>query len=205
MTRQIDDMRCPFCGKRDVEYGLALCSGCHADIRYDMVERDSGSPADLQKIERFEEQAAKAQRDFNNTSWPFNIFAQKRLSKIADEMEAFAKELSRRTNDGVDRRLRRGGTPSIATFTRGDRSIDVTVDIPVNPDVKVDFDVILVAHNGKKMKVTEAVKKVTKLGMGASIRTVDSVPATLLNAVSITDAEDARAVLEAAGATVEVR
>lgn len=170
-----------------------------------MVERDGGNPEDLQTIARFEQQAAKAKRDFNGTGWPFNIFAHKRLSKTADEAEAFAKDLARRTNDDVDRRLQRGGTTSIATFTRGDRSLDVMVDIPVNPDVQVDYDVILVAHNGKKMKVTEALKKITKFGMGDSMRVVDSVPATLLNAVSISDAQHARALLEAAGATVEVR
>lgn len=199
------EMKCPFCGKRDVEYGLALCAGCHADIRYDVVERAGGTDEDAKKLERFEKQADKAKREFDSTSWPFNIFAHKRLAKLADEMEVFARDVVGRANAAVDRRLKRGDTTSIVTFTRGDRDIDVPVHIPFNADAKVDFDVILIDHHGKKVNVTAAVRKVTKLGMGASIKLVEAVPSTVLSAVSETEAEQARQELAAAGATVEVR
>ncbi|KQN24712.1 ribosomal protein L7/L12 [Sphingomonas sp. Leaf38] len=205
MARSIDDMKCPFCGKKDIEYGLALCAGCHADIQYDVVDRNSATASDAQMIERLEKQADKAKRDFDASSWPFNGFAMKRLAKIADEMEVFAKNVIGRANDAVDRRLQRGETTSIVTFTRGDRSLDVQVYVPLDLDAKVDFDVVLVAHNGKKMNVTAAVRKLTNLGMGPSIKLVDKVPTTLLTRVSQHDAEAARRELTAAGATVEVR
>ena len=205
MARTINDMKCPFCGKQDVEYGLALCAGCHADIQYDVVERDGGTEADARKLERLEQQADKAKRDFDTTMWPFNGLASKRLNKIAGEMEAFVKDVVVRANDAVDRRLQRGDTTSIVTFTRGDRLLDVPVHIPFDANAKVDFEVILVAHNGKKVNVTAAVKKVTKLGMGPSIKLVDAVPSTLLSGVPQHEAEEARKVLAAAGATVEIR
>lgn len=205
MAKTINDMKCPFCGKPDVEYGLALCAGCHADIHYDAVERDSGTEADAQRLERLERQADKAKRDFDTTMWPFNGLAMKRLTKIAGEMKELANDVVNRANDAVDRRLQRGDTTSIVTFSRGDRSLDVQVHIPLDPDVKVDFDVILVAHNGKKMNVTVAVKKVTKLGMSPSIKLVEGVPSTLLRGVPEREAEDARRELIAAGATVEIR
>jgi ribosomal protein L7/L12 len=120
-------------------------------------------------------------------------------------MQQFTDALVHRTNEAVDRRLKRGGTTSIATFSRGDRDIDVPVDIPVNPDAKVDFDVVLISHNGKKRQVTIAVRDVAKLKMGPSIKLVEALPQTILRGASEADAEQARAELAAAGGTVEVR
>ncbi|WP_017182577.1 ribosomal protein L7/L12 [Sphingobium xenophagum] len=205
MSEPIIHMRCPFCGKADIEYRLALCAGCHADIEYDFAERNAASNIDDQRMKQLARDAEKAERDFGSTLFPFNVFAKKRLDKLVAQMEALLHEMVETANAAVDRRLARGGTNSIATFSRGDRSLDVLVSIPINPSAKVDFDVFLIGHNGKKVVVTDAVRKVTRLSMSQSIKLVQSLPCTLLSGVSEKEAQNAHQSLTDVGAVVEIR
>jgi large subunit ribosomal protein L7/L12 len=70
---------------------------------------------------------------------------------------------------------------------------------------KSDFDVILTSGGDKKIQVIKEVRSLTSLGLKEAKDLVDSAPKPVLEKVSKADADKAKAALEAAGATVEVK
>jgi len=70
---------------------------------------------------------------------------------------------------------------------------------------KSDFDVILVSGGDKKIGVIKEVRALTNLGLKEAKDLVDGAPKPVLEKVSKADAEKAKAALEAAGATVEIK
>jgi large subunit ribosomal protein L7/L12 len=70
---------------------------------------------------------------------------------------------------------------------------------------KSDYDVILTGGGEKKIQVIKEVRSLTNLGLKEAKDLVDSAPKPVLEKVSKADAEKAKAALEAAGATVEVK
>ena len=72
-------------------------------------------------------------------------------------------------------------------------------------DEKSDYDVILTGGGEKKIQVIKEVRALTNLGLKEAKDLVDSAPKPVLEKVSKADADKAKAALEAAGATVEVK
>jgi len=72
-------------------------------------------------------------------------------------------------------------------------------------DEKSDFDVILTSGGEKKIQVIKEVRALTSLGLKEAKDLVDGAPKPVLEKVSKADADKAKAALEAAGATVEVK
>jgi large subunit ribosomal protein L7/L12 len=70
---------------------------------------------------------------------------------------------------------------------------------------KDEFDVILAAAGDKKINVIKEVRALTNLGLKDAKDLVDSAPKAVLEGVSKEDAEKAKAQLEEAGATVELK
>ncbi|MBR1764684.1 MAG: 50S ribosomal protein L7/L12 [Ruminococcus sp.] len=70
---------------------------------------------------------------------------------------------------------------------------------------KTEFDVILASFGDAKMGVIKAVKEITGLGLKESKELVESAPKAIKEGVSKADAEELKAKLEAAGATVELK
>jgi len=70
---------------------------------------------------------------------------------------------------------------------------------------KSDFDVILVSGGDKKIGVIKEVRALTNLGLKEAKYLVDGAPKPVLEKVSKADADKAKAALEAAGATVELK
>ncbi len=70
---------------------------------------------------------------------------------------------------------------------------------------KGEFDVVLVAAGEKKIQVIKEVRSLTSLGLKEAKDLVDSAPKALLEKVSKEEAEKAKAQLEEAGATVELK
>jgi large subunit ribosomal protein L7/L12 len=68
-----------------------------------------------------------------------------------------------------------------------------------------EFDVILTAAGDKKIQVIKEVRTLTSLGLKEAKDLVDSAPKPVLERVSKEDAEKAKAQLEGAGGTVEVK
>jgi large subunit ribosomal protein L7/L12 len=70
---------------------------------------------------------------------------------------------------------------------------------------QVEFDVILTAAGDKKIQVIKEVRTLTSLGLKEAKDLVDGAPKPVLERVSKDDAEKAKAVLEGAGGSVEVK
>ena len=70
---------------------------------------------------------------------------------------------------------------------------------------KSEFDVILTAAGDKKIQVIKEVRALTSLGLKEAKDLVDGAPKPVLERVSKDDADKAKAQLEEAGATVEVK
>ena len=70
---------------------------------------------------------------------------------------------------------------------------------------KDEFDVILTGAGDKKIQVIKEVRSLTNLGLKEAKDLVDGAPKPVLEKVSKEDAEKAKAQLEGAGATVELK
>jgi large subunit ribosomal protein L7/L12 len=70
---------------------------------------------------------------------------------------------------------------------------------------KSDYDVILTDGGDKKIQVIKEVRTLTNLGLKEAKDLVDGAPKPILEKVSKADADKAKAALEAAGATVELK
>lgn len=70
---------------------------------------------------------------------------------------------------------------------------------------KTSFTVILAAAGDKKIQVIKEVRTLTSLGLKEAKDLVDGAPKTVLENASKEDADKAKAALEGAGATVEIK
>ncbi|OFW54597.1 MAG: 50S ribosomal protein L7/L12 [Actinobacteria bacterium RBG_16_70_17] len=70
---------------------------------------------------------------------------------------------------------------------------------------KDEFDLILIAAGEKKIQVIKEVRSLTKLGLKEAKALVDEAPKPVLEGVAKEEAEKAKAILEGAGATVELK
>jgi large subunit ribosomal protein L7/L12 len=68
-----------------------------------------------------------------------------------------------------------------------------------------EFDVVLTAAGEKKIQVIKEVRSLTSLGLKEAKDLVDAAPKAVLEKVSKEDAEKAKAQLESAGASVELK
>jgi large subunit ribosomal protein L7/L12 len=68
-----------------------------------------------------------------------------------------------------------------------------------------EFDVILTSAGDKKIQVIKEVRSLTSLGLKEAKDLVDAAPKPVLEKASKEDAEKAKAQLEGAGATVELK
>ncbi len=69
---------------------------------------------------------------------------------------------------------------------------------------KSEFDVILKDGGSQKVAAIKAVKEITGLGLGEAKAIVDGAPKAVKEGVNKAEAEEAKAKLEEAGATVEL-
>jgi large subunit ribosomal protein L7/L12 len=70
---------------------------------------------------------------------------------------------------------------------------------------QTEFDVILTEGGAKKINVIKVVRTLTNLGLKEAKDAVEGAPYTLLTAVTKEAAQDAKAKLEAEGASVQVK
>ena len=70
---------------------------------------------------------------------------------------------------------------------------------------KSEFDVILTAAGDKKIQVIKEVRSLTSLGLKEAKDLVDGAPKPVLEKANKEDADKAKAQLEGAGATVELK
>ncbi len=70
---------------------------------------------------------------------------------------------------------------------------------------KTEFDVILEAIGDKKIQVIKAVRELTSLGLREAKEVVDGAPNPIKEGVTKEEAEAAKAKLEEAGASVQIK
>lgn len=70
---------------------------------------------------------------------------------------------------------------------------------------QTEFTVVLASAGEKKVNVIKAVRELTGLGLKEAKAVVDGAPSTVKEGVSKDDAAKAKAALEEAGATVEIK
>ncbi|MFT4581855.1 MAG: large subunit ribosomal protein L7/L12 [Gammaproteobacteria bacterium] len=72
-------------------------------------------------------------------------------------------------------------------------------------EVKDEFDVVMSSFGENKVSVIKAVRALTGLGLKEAKELVESVPATVKEALTKTEAEDVKKTLEEAGAQVDLK
>ncbi len=70
---------------------------------------------------------------------------------------------------------------------------------------KTEFDVVLASFGDAKMAVIKAAKDILGLGLKEAKEVVEAAPKTIKEGVSKAEAEELKAKLEEAGATVEIK
>ena len=70
---------------------------------------------------------------------------------------------------------------------------------------KSEFDVVLTAAGGEKIKVIKAVREITGLGLAEAKALVDGAPKAIKEGVAKEEAEEIKAKLEEVGAKVELK
>ncbi|MCX6728676.1 MAG: 50S ribosomal protein L7/L12 [Candidatus Saccharibacteria bacterium] len=75
---------------------------------------------------------------------------------------------------------------------------------PAEEEGKTEFTINLKEAGNQKVAVIKAVKEITGLGLGEAKAIVDGVPSTVKEKANKEEAENAKKLLEEAGATVEL-
>jgi large subunit ribosomal protein L7/L12 len=70
---------------------------------------------------------------------------------------------------------------------------------------QTEFDAVLTAVGDKKIQVIKVVRSLTGLGLKEAKEVVDSAPKAIKEKVSQEEADDIKAQLEEAGATIEIK
>ena len=70
---------------------------------------------------------------------------------------------------------------------------------------KTEFEVVMTSFGDSKMNVIKVIKDVMGLGLKESKEFVEGLPKAVKEGASKADAEDIKAKLEAAGATIEIK
>ena len=78
-------------------------------------------------------------------------------------------------------------------------------DAAAAEEEKDEFDVVLTAAGGQKIAVIKEVRALTSLGLKEAKDLVESAPKAVIEKANKEDAEKAKAALEAAGASVELK
>lgn len=78
-------------------------------------------------------------------------------------------------------------------------------DAGAGEEEQSEFDVVLTDAGAQKIQVIKEVRALTSLGLKEAKELVDSAPKAVIERASKEDAEKAKAALEGAGATVELK
>jgi large subunit ribosomal protein L7/L12 len=84
-------------------------------------------------------------------------------------------------------------------------AVAVAADAGAAVEEQTEFDVILTSIGEKKVGVIKAVRAATGLGLKEAKGVVDGAPGPVKEGVTKEEAEELKAALEAAGASVEVK
>jgi large subunit ribosomal protein L7/L12 len=124
------------------------------------------------------------------------------LEKIADEIQGLtlleAADLVKLLEDKL-------GVTAAAPMAVAAAAPGAAGAAPEEVEEQTEFDVVLAEIGAKKIQVIKVVRQLTSLGLKESKELVDGAPSTVLQAVSKEAAEEAKAKLEAEGATAQLK
>lgn len=125
------------------------------------------------------------------------------LDKIVEELSSLtlleAAELTKKLEE-------KWGVSAAAPVAVGVVAAGGAAAAPVEEvEEQTEFNVILASAGDKKINVIKEVRALTGLGLKEAKDVVEGAPSTVLEGVSKEAAADAKAKLESAGATVEVK
>lgn len=125
------------------------------------------------------------------------------LAKLVDELSSLtlleAAELTKMLEE-------KWGVSAAAPVAMGMMPMAAAAAAPVEEvEEQTEFNVVLTGAGDKKINVIKEVRALTGLGLKEAKDVVEGVPSTIMEAVTKEAAADAKAKLEAAGATVEVK
>jgi large subunit ribosomal protein L7/L12 len=127
------------------------------------------------------------------------------LEKLVDELSALtileASELKKLLEDKWGVTAASGG--GMMMMSAGAMAAPAAAAEPV--EEQTEFNVVLSDVGPKKINVIKAVRQVTNLGLKEAKDLVESAPATVLEAVSKDKANEAKQIIEAEGAKVDVK
>ena len=126
-------LKCPFCGKDDIEFRLALCATCHADIEYGIEGLDVDQSIEKEINDLFAE-ADRLEKKSDGQPLIFAYFtAKKAMSVLEKTTELLDKQMSDLKNRTAEKYVA-GDYMAKAIFARDDRSFTVTKYIPSTSD-----------------------------------------------------------------------
>jgi large subunit ribosomal protein L7/L12 len=125
------------------------------------------------------------------------------LAKLVDELSGLtlleAAELTKMLEE-------KWGVSAAAPVAMGMMPMAAAAAAPVEEvEEQTEFNVVLTGAGDKKINVIKEVRALTGLGLKEAKDVVEGVPSTIMEAVTKEAAADAKAKLEAVGATVEVK
>lgn len=95
------------------------------------------------------------------------------------------------------------GVTAAAAVVAGPGGAGAAEAAPV--EEQTEFDLVLTSFGANKVAVIKAVRTLTGLGLKEAKDAVEGAPNTLKEAISKGEAEEAKKMLEEAGATVEIK
>lgn len=132
--------------------------------------------------------------------------ADKKTTKVPKEFEKITTELDKMSALEVSKFVKfleghwdvNAAAPAVAV------SVAPAGDAAPAEEAKSDYDVILKDTGAQKVAVIKAIKEITGLGLGEAKAITDNAPKTILEKATKEDAENAKKVLEEAGAIVDL-
>jgi large subunit ribosomal protein L7/L12 len=123
------------------------------------------------------------------------------LEKLADEIQGLTLLEASELIKVLEEKL---GVTAAAPMAMAAAVPGAAAAAPEEAEEKTEFDVVLAEIGAKKIQVIKVVRQLTSLGLKESKELVDGAPSTVLQGVPKEEAEEAKAKLEAEGATAQV-
>ncbi len=121
------------------------------------------------------------------------------VAKLCDELLALTIMEAKELNDLLEEKgIKAAAAVAVAAGPAGDGGGEAAAE-------KDEFDVVLTAAGDKKINVIKEVRAITGLGLKEAKDMVESAPKAVKEGAAKAEAEEIKAKLEAAGASVELK
>ena len=121
------------------------------------------------------------------------------VAKLCDELLSLTIMEAKELNDLLEEKgIKAAAAVAVAAGPAGDGGAEAAAE-------KDEFDVVLTAAGDKKINVIKEVRAITGLGLKEAKEMVEGAPKAVKEGAAKAEAEEIKAKLEAAGASVELK